>query len=350
MENMTNLHLSIFSGAGGLDIGLEMAGWDTLACIENNKDCQNTLRHNMPNSTIYSDVTSFDIAYFHRWCKLRGIKDVELISGGPPCQPFSTAGKRLGLSDDRGKLFFNYAHIIKELNPQFFIMENVRGLLSAALPNDRPGSVLKSVIYPTFQMMGYELAAGLLNARNYCVAQNRVRFIMIGSREHQLGCWPEIMPIGQLIKPTDSELKLSDVLTELDDMPEYIPYSANQSKIFKLVPPGGNWRSFEDEDFKRQIMGGAYQSTGGRVGFWRRLSYDKYSPTLTTSPIQKATGFCHPEEVRPLSVQEYARIQGFPDHWSFSGTTTSKYRQIGNAVPIQLGKSIGTALLEYFRL
>ena len=343
---MTNTHLSIFSGAGGLDLGLGRSGWNTLACIENNKDCQKTLQQNMAHSTIYPDVTEFDIADF-KWGKLKGIKDLDLISGGPPCQPFSTAGKRQGLNDDRGKLFFNYANIIKELNPKFFIMENVRGLLSAATPSGKPGSLLKSLIFPTFQMMGYELAAGLLNAKNYGVAQNRVRFIMVGSREHKFGCWPTIMPIENLIEPTSSELKLGDVLTDLDDAPEYTSYSDRQSKIFKLIPPGGNWRSFKDEDFKRQIMGGAYQSTGGRVGFWRRLSYDTYSPTLTTSPIQKATGFCHPEEVRPLSVQEYARIQGFPDHWAFSGTTTSKYRQIGNAVPVQLGEAIGKVLVEH---
>jgi len=345
---MINTHLSLFSGAGGLDIGLKMAGWNTIAFVENNKDCQKTLQQNMPHSTIYPDVTSFDIEEF-KWNKLQDGRDLDLISGGPPCQPFSTAGKRLGLNDERGKLFFNYANIIKELNPKFFIMENVRGLVSASVPDGEPGSVLKSIIYPTFQMMGYELTAGLLNAYNYNVAQHRIRFIMIGSRDHQFGCWPTILPIEQLAEPTNSELTLSDALTGLDGEPEYTPYSTKQSEVFKLVPPGGNWRSFVDEDFKNQIMGNADPSRGGNVGYWRRLSYNKYSPTLTTTPTQKATGFCHPEEVRPLSVQEYARIQGFPDDWSFSGTTTSKYRQIGNAVPIQLGKTIGNALFKYLK-
>ena len=126
-------------------------------------------------------------------------------------------------------------------------------------------------------------------------------------------------------------------------------YSKERKRIYKMIPPGKNWRYIRDsekftiEDLKN-AMGGAYTSTGGRVGFWRRLSYDKWSPTVTTSPVQKATGLCHPTALRPLSIKEYARIQGFPDNWEFAGSIASQYRQIGNAVPIPLGSAIGKLL------
>jgi DNA (cytosine-5)-methyltransferase 1 len=126
----------------------------------------------------------------------------------------------------------------------------------------------------------------------------------------------------------------------LDPNPEYIPYAESRLKYLRLLKAGQNWRYLPD-DLKQEAMGGAYNSGGGKVGFYRRLSWDKPSPTVTTSPHQKATDMCHPEQLRPLSVRECARIQTFPDDWIFYGSTASKYRQIGNAVPVLLGKAIG---------
>ena len=371
IPNFGNNHISIFSGAGGLDIGLHKAGWNTVVAIEKDPDCLATLNTNKcdlqggknPFFT-FDDVNNFTNENLQEIKQtLNNVhmsdptKEINLVSGGTPCQPFSTAGKREGLNDPRGQLFFKFANIIEMVRPRFFILENVRGLTSASLPNDEPGSVLKKVIYPTFQKMGYELAAGLLDARNYGVAQSRTRFILIGSYEHDFGCWPNIMPIEELVPPTTEEqtgsnewLTLKDVISEehlrYKSNDEYLSYSSARADVYKQVPPGQNWRYFQDEEYTKAIMGGAYKSTGGRVGFWRRLSWDKWSPTLTTSPIQKATGFCHPDEVRPLTVQEYQLIQGFSKFYVFQGNTASKYRQIGNAVPVQLGESIGLALLK----
>ena len=117
-----------------------------------------------------------------------------------------------------------------------------------------------------------------------------------------------------------------------------------RDRLLELVPEGGNWRSLPLSLIK-SAMGGAYESGGGKVGFYRRLSYDQPSPTLVTSPVQKASMLCHPRQTRPLSVREYARIQQFDDSWIFKGTLSSIYKQIGNAVPIGLGKAIGQALL-----
>jgi len=112
-----------------------------------------------------------------------------------------------------------------------------------------------------------------------------------------------------------------------------------------MVPEGGNWKNLPS-DILQEAMGGAYKSGGGKVGFYRRLSYSQPSPTVVTSPIQKATMMCHPTQDRPLSVSEYARIQQFPDSWKIIGTTVDKYRQIGNAVPVGLAKAIGAAIVS----
>ncbi|MBW3587189.1 MAG: DNA cytosine methyltransferase, partial [Cyanobacteria bacterium 0813] len=141
-------------------------------------------------------------------------------------------------------------------------------------------------------------------------------------------------------------LTLREGLKDLvDSQPEFVPYSENRLKYLRLLTAGQNWRHLPSE-LQQEAMGGAYKSEGGKVGFYRRLAWDKPSPTVTTSPHQKATDMCHPEELRPLSVRECARIQTFPDDWVFYGSTASKYRQIGNAVPILLGEAIGKYLCQ----
>jgi len=344
------INLSLFSGAGGLDIGLEQAGFETITYVETDKSCRDTLFQNVTwNNNLHEDIKTYK--------GTTGLYD--LVSGGPPCQSFSTAGKRDALEDPRGNLIFEFIRIIDETRPRFFIMENVRGLESANLPDKPAGSVLHEEIFPKFMALEYELATGLVSSLDYGIAQDRRRFFIIGSRDHEFGTWPAKLPILQLLPAiygpgTNNSYKvLWEALTYLpNEEIECMFYSEARAKIYSEVPPGENWRYFRDSpnytpEYVQEILGGAYNSTGGRVGFWRRLSWDKWSPTLITSPVQKATGLCHPDETRPLSVQEYARIQGFPDNWEFKGTTAAKYRQIGNAVPCVLGKVIGQALLQY---
>tara|TARA_R110002020_G_scaffold84375_3_gene209034 strand:- start:4264 stop:5298 length:1035 start_codon:yes stop_codon:yes gene_type:complete len=339
-------NLSLFSGAGGMDIGLHQAGFTTKQYVESDEKCRNTLNTNLHSPLLFTDVKIY-----------KGQKGIfDLVSGGPPCQSFSTAGKREALEDPRGNLIFDFIRVISETMPRFFVMENVRGLTSASLPNRPVGSVLQEEVYPQFHALGYELATGLVSSLDYGIAQDRKRFLIIGSRDHEFGSWPDHTPILKLLPPTHKPIDykvLCEVLTDLpNDETECLSYSEARAKIYNEIPAGKNWRYFRDSpkyapEYVQEVLGGAYNSSGGRVGFWRRLSWDKWSPTLTTSPVQKATGLCHPDETRPLSVREYARIQGFPDEWKFVGNTAAKYRQIGNAVPIVLGKVIGNRLIKY---
>jgi DNA (cytosine-5)-methyltransferase 1 len=285
--------------------------------------------------------------------------EVDIVTGGPPCQPYSTAGKRGSIGDPRGSLFMDFIRIVEEVQPRFFVMENVRGLLSAPIrhrphhqrglgfpplePDEMPGSALQ-IVLAEMKRIGYEVNYGLLNAADYGVPQVRERVIFIGSRDGQSVTLPLPIYSEKGIRGLPKWLTLKHALEELvDTQPEYIPYSQSRIKYLRLLKAGQNWRHLPDE-LKKEAMGGAYKSGGGKVGFYRRLSWDKPSPTVTTSPHQKATDMCHPEQLRPLSVRESARIQTFPDDWIFYGSTASKYRQIGNAVPVLLAKAIGEYL------
>ena len=372
-------NFSLFSGAGGLDIGLERAGFQTRVCVENDRYCRDTLGNNRdrfsdPQLEVLGDITKIGPSDL---LELSGVKqgEVDLVSGGPPCQAFSTAGHRESINDPRGRLFLEFVRIVEQVRPRFFLMENVRGLKSAALKH-RPlnnrgehhpplseeeelGSLLRLGILPAFEGIGYQVVWGVLNALEYGAAQDRARLFIIGSIDDELPGDGE--GIDDLVRPTHSRNNrpgmakarvLGQVIADLEDDPgECMKYSPNRAEVFKKIPEGKNWRYIRDSGlFSQQeleeFMGGAYSSTGGRVGFWRRLSYDKWSPTLTTSPVQKATGLCHPRQTRPLSVNEYARIQGFPDDWEFSGPIANRYRQIGNAVPVELGRAVGSALID----
>ena len=282
-----------------------------------------------------------------------------MICGGPPCQPFSTAGKRLGINDPRGSLFMEFIRMIDYIRPRFFVMENVKGIMSAPLkhvpqanksekdendPEQRLGTVL-DVILSEFNKLGYKTVYGILDAVNYGVPQFRERFVLIGSRDHEDIFLPVPTHFQMHQNPDYRWKTVGEVIRDLENDPgECGKLPPERKKYLQMVPEGGNWRDLP-KDVIPAAMGGAYNSGGGKVGFYRRLTYAQPAPTITTSPAQKATMLCHPKKDRPLSVKEYARLQQFPEDWKFVGTTAAKYKQIGNAVPVGLAKAIGEAVI-----
>ena len=345
--------ISLFSGAMGLDIGLEKAGLNVVIGQDFDESCVKTMQANGHN-VLGGDIREIDP---RKLLELTGLSVGEpfLICGGPPCQPFSTAGKRLGINDPRGSLFMDFIRMIDYIRPRFFVMENVKGIMSAPLkhvplaerdendPKQRLGTVL-DVILAEFDKLGYKTVYGVLDAVNYGVPQFRERFVLIGSRDNENIFLP--LPTHfQMHQDKSYQWKtVRDAIADLEfDKGECATLSEERLKFLKMIPEGGNWRDLP-ENIIPIAMGGAYKSGGGKVGFYRRLSYDQPSPTVVTSPVQKATMMCHPTQDRPLSIKEYARIQQFPDNWIFTGTTAAKYRQIGNAVPVGLAEAIGKAV------
>ena len=346
--------ISLFSGAMGLDIGLAKAGLNVVIGQDFDASCVKTMRAN-GHKVLEGDIREIEP---QQLLSLTGLHIGEpfLICGGPPCQPFSTAGKRLGINDPRGSLFMDFIRMIGYIRPRFFVMENVKGIMSAPLkhvplaerdekdPEQRLGTVL-DVILSEFNKLGYKTVYGVLDAVNYGVPQFRERFVLIGSRDNE----DIFLPIPTHFQMhQNQEYQWQSVRSVIEDLEfdsgECATLSDERLKFLKMVPQGGNWRDLP-EDIIPIAMGGAYTSGGGKVGFYRRLSYDQPSPTVVTSPVQKATMMCHPTQNRPLSVKEYARIQQFPDNWIFTGTTAAKYRQIGNAVPVGLAEAIGKAVI-----
>lgn len=342
----TKKSISLFSGAMGLDIGLQQAGIDIQIGQDFNKACVNTMFQN-GHKAILGDICRIEP---EELLSAAGLTFGEpfLICGGPPCQPFSTAGKRLGINDPRGSLFREYVRMIDVIRPRFFVMENVKGLMSSPLKDadgkNTAGKVI-DIILEEFAKLNYKTVYGVLDSVNYGVPQFRERFVMIGSRDNE----DIFLPI-----PTHFQMHqnaayrwstLGDCIRDLENTPgECADFTPLRLKYLKMVPEGGNWKNLPP-DILKEAMGGAYSSGGGKVGFYRRLSYSQPSPTVVTSPIQKATMMCHPTKDRPLSVAEYARIQQFPNDWKFTGTLVDKYRQIGNAVPVGLAKAIGEAII-----
>lgn len=346
--------ISLFSGAMGLDIGMGNAGLNVVVGQDFDNACVETMKANGHN------VLSGDIRDIQpqELLDIAGLNVGEpfMICGGPPSQPFSTAGKRLGINDPRGSLFMDFIRMIDYIRPRFFVMENVKGIMSAPLkhvptaerddndPDQRLGTVL-DVILAEFDKLGYKTVYGLLDAVNYGVPQFRERFVLIGSRDHEDIFLPVPTHFQAHQNPAYRWKTVGDAIRDLEGVSsECATLSPERKKYLHMVPEGGNWRDLPEELIPA-AMGGAYASGGGKVGFYRRLSYTQPSPTITTSPAQKATMLCHPKFDRPLSVKEYARIQQFPDDWVFVGTTAAKYRQIGNAVPVGLGTAIGLAVL-----
>lgn len=369
-----------------MDLGLEKTGrFQTVACIEKNPIFCETIRLNQKKGRLPAEamVLEADISKLSPKEVLDSLnlapENIDLIIGGPPCQSFSTAGKRGTVQDPRGTLLWDFLRFVEYVQPRFFLMENVRGLLSAALKHrpiaerpekggraleedEKPGSVVslfaRDLALKTRN--AYHLDIFEVNAVNYGAPQIRERVLFIGNAvgaqidfpDPTHGCAAEIRnPPKQLSFFEQQSLQpwrtLRDALGDLAEADmRVLDFSPRKKKYLSLIPPGANWRSLPEE-LQKESMGRAWFAKGGRSGWWRRLTWDLPSPTLVTMPNHASTSLCHPTETRALSIREYARIQEFPDDWEFAGSTSEQYVQVGNAVPVRLGQVAGNLLAHY---
>lgn len=325
--------LELFAGAGGLAVGMEKAGLKCVALNEIDKFACQTLRNNRPNwNVLEGDIKDFGFTEYHG--------KVDVVTGGFPCQAFSYAGKKLGLADARGTLFYEFARAVKEVNPPICIGENVRGLL-----NHDNGKTLEGMI-SILDEIGYNVVpVQVLKAINFNVPQKRERLILVGIRK-------DIDLDYQYPTPYNKIYNLKDALKKGELYDSDVPvsggakYPKRKAEILDLVPPKGYWRDLP-LDLQKEYMGGSFFLGGGKTGIARRIGWDEPSLTLTCSPAQKQTERCHPDETRPFTVREYARVQTFPDEWEFAGSLAQQYKQIGNAVPVNLGKEVGYSIVKF---
>lgn len=325
--------VELFAGAGGLAIGMEEAGLKCVALNEIDKWACQTLRKNRPNWNILEgDIRQYEFLEYQN--------KVDVVTGGFPCQAFSYAGKKLGLNDARGTLFYEFARVVNEIKPPICIGENVRGLLS-----HENGKTLQGMI-SILDEIGYNVAPiQILKAVNFKVPQKRERLILVGIRK-------DINLEFEYPKPYKKTYNLSDALKYGNlyncDVPlsEGSKYPKSKKDVLDLVPQKGYWRDLPI-DIQKEFMGQSFYLSGGKTGMARRIGWDEPCLTLTCSPAQKQTERCHPDETRPFTVREYARIQTFPDSWKFEGSISQQYKQIGNAVPVNLGREVGYSIVKF---
>ncbi len=353
--------LSFFSGAMGLDLGLEKAGFQTLFASEIDNACRKTIARNKPEIALVGDMREFSPVAVREIAGLEEHEEIDVVVGGPPCQAFSTAGKRMAFKDDRGNVFLSFIDMIIALSPKYAVIENVRGLLSAPLnhrphnlrgKNDEPlcneeipGGALNEII-TRLENAGYGVSFNLYNAANFGTPQKRERVVIICSKNGSRAPY---------LEPTHSEdgsfgltrwVTFKQAVKGLEtEEQEFIKFPEKRLKYYRFLKSGENWRSLPEE-LQKEAMGKSFYSGGGKTGFLRRLAWNKPSPTLVTHPAMPATDLAHPEEHRPLSVSEYKALQEFPSKWEIEGSLLDKYKQIGNAVPVGLGYAIGKHLLK----
>lgn len=325
--------LELFAGAGGLAVGLEKAGLNCVALNEIDKWACETLRKNRPHwKVLEGDVKSFDFSDYR--------DKVDVVTGGFPCQAFSYAGKKLGFADARGTLFYEFARVVKEVNPPICIGENVRGLLS-----HQNGKTLQGMI-SILDEIGYTVVpVQVLKAIHYRVPQKRERLILVGIRKDIDLKYEYPNPHKKIYNLKDA-LKKGELFNCNAPKSKGARYPQNKKEVLDLVPPKGYWRDLP-LDVQKEFMGGSFYLSGGKTGIARRIGWDEPCLTLTCSPAQKQTERCHPEETRPFTVREYARIQTFPDDWEFEGSLAQQYKQIGNAVPVNLGTEVGYSIVKF---
>ncbi len=329
--------IELFAGSGGLALGLERAGFHHIMLNEYDKNCAQTLKLNKPNwNVIHEDIKKISFKPY---------KNIQMVTGGFPCQAFSHSGKRLGFEDARGTLFYEFARAVDECRPDFFLIENVKGLIT----HDK-GRTIQTIINTLEDLKYHVFNPLLLNSKNYHVAQNRERVFIFG-------CLKKFKnKVNFEAPPKVKSITLHDILKSTSIFKENIEkiqtnspkYSKEKENLFALIPQGGNWKNL-NLDLQKQYMGQMFYSGGGKTGVLKKLSYSDISPTILTSPSQKQTERCHPEFNRPLSIRECARIQSYPDNWKFTGSISAQYKQIGNSVPPELAFHLGKYLYDQIK-
>jgi DNA (cytosine-5)-methyltransferase 1 len=351
--------LSFFSGAMGLDLGIAKAGFDIRLTCEIDKFCRQTISLNQPDSALLGDIFEYNAKEIRIAARLKESDDIDLIVGGPPCQSFSTAGKRKGLNDSRGNAFLKYLDLCLKLQPKYFVIENVRGLLSSPLvhrPHDQrglgfpplsqyeeEGGALKFILNK-IENSNYSYSFNLYNSANFGTPQIRERIIIVCSRDGKRP--PFLMPTharnGEFNLPKWNTFQ-SCVMGIKEH--HHLNFPEKRIKYYRLLCAGENWKNLPIH-LQKEAMGKSFYSGGGKTGFLRRLAWNKPSPTLVTHPAMPATDLAHPVENRPLSIEEYRRIQEFPDDWQLAGSLIQQYKQIGNAVPVGLGYAVGVLIFN----
>tara|TARA_B110000971_G_scaffold181477_1_gene188251 strand:- start:1928 stop:2929 length:1002 start_codon:yes stop_codon:yes gene_type:complete len=326
MNKTTFKFIEVCAGAGGLSTGFINQGFEPILLNDSDKYCIETLNTNHPNTNIFKgSMLDIKLEEFSK-------SDVDVLMGGVPCQSFSQAGKRQGMNDDRGKLIIHFIKMIDIINPKVFLIENVKGLLT-----HNKGETLQFVLDEITKLKKYKVTYKVLNANNYSVPQNRERLIIVGVRNN-------IDTVFNFPEEHNYKPILKDILLNCPISPG-IEFNKDKCEIMKLIPEGGCWINLPIE-LQKSYMGNSYYSGGGKRGILKRLDMNKPSLTLLTTPSQKQTERCHPIETRPLQILEYARIQTFPDNYKFAGSLNQQYKQIGNAVPVNLAKAIATEILN----
>jgi DNA (cytosine-5)-methyltransferase 1 len=351
--------LSFFSGAMGLDLGLEAAGLHIPLTCENDNSCRKTIATNKPDVALIGDIRKYsakDVLDYARVSK----NEVDVIVGGPPCQAFSTAGARRGLDDERGNVFLKFLELIRDISPKYAVIENVRGLLSAPLIHtphamrngrtlsgyEQPGGVMLLIIQ-LLQEYGYNVSFNLYNSANFGSPQIRERVVIIccKTEERITHLTPTHSENGEFGLPKWRTFR--EAIKGLPRMQHHVEFPQHRIELYKLLQPGQYWKHLPTEEHRKKALGKSYYSTGGRTGFLRRVAWDKPCPTLVTHPAMPATDLAHPELNRPLSIEEYKRIQEFPDNYKLAGSIIDQYKQVGNAVPASLGFAIGRKLINH---
>lgn len=354
--------LSFFSGAMGLDQGIESSGFDIRLACEVDRFCRQTIALNKPDMALIGDINNYTADDVLSYAGLSRSDDVDLIIGGPPCQAFSTAGKRKGFKDVRGNAFLTYLNIAFSIKPKIFIIENVRGLLSCPMehrPHEMRGAGYPDLsldelsggalnfVLSIIEKNGYSYSFNLYNAANFGTPQIRERVVIICSRDGSRP--PFLVPthsenndIG--LKPWTTFREATEGIKEH----HHINFPEKRLFYYRQLKAGQNWKYLSDE-LQREALGNSYFAGGGKTGFLRRLAWDKPSPTLVTHPAMPATDLAHPEEDRPLSIEEYKRLQEFPDSWKLAGPILEQYKQVGNAVPASLGRAMGSLAMKLIK-
>ena len=271
----------------------------------------------------------------------------------------------MSLADTRASLIDEFIRIVLEIQPRYWVFENVPGLMWAAKrhisfyertspgyeaeSDEKPGSAWEDIL-TAFQATGYDVEFGILNALDYGTPQKRKRLIVVGSADGRVtlpvpthGAPRSLDVASEKLKPWAN---VGDAIGDfIDPYPESMKFPS-WGEFLAHVPEGGCWKDIPAE-LQERAIGKAYLSSGGRTGFLRRLAWNNPSPTLVDSPITRAACLCHPSLTRPLTVGEYHRLQGFPDGWKVEGPMGTKYRLIGQATPVALASAVARCILDH---